>query len=111
MNIDSYSDRAKQAIQAAQQVALARNHQQFSPEHLAKALLDERDGPNGSGLARSLITQAGGRPDEAVAGVDAALNRIPKVEGGSGQLYMKPDLARVLAVAEDRSKAAQATPS
>ena len=105
MNIDSYSDRAKQAIQSAQQVALARNHQQFSPEHLAKALLDERDGPNGSGLARSLITQAGGRPDEAVAAVDAALNRIPKVEGGSGQLYMKPDLARVLAVAEDRSKA------
>ena len=106
MNIDSYSDRAKQAIQSAQQVALARNHQQFSPEHLAKALLDERDGPNGSGLARSLIAQAGGRPDEAVAAVDAALNRIPKVEGGSGQLYMKPDLARVLAVAEDKSEAA-----
>ena len=111
MNIDIYSDRAKQAISSAQQVALARNHQQFSPEHLAKALLDERDGPNGSGpghhgLARSLIAQAGGRPDEAVAGVDAALNKIPKVEGGSGQLYMKPDLARVLAVAEDKSKTA-----
>ena len=106
MNIDAYSDRAKQAIQAAQQVALARSHQQFSPEHLLKALLDERDGPSGSGLARSLIQQAGGRPDEAVAAVDAALNRIPKVEGGSGQLYMKPDLARVLAAAEDKGKAA-----
>ena len=84
MNIDSYSDRAKQAISSAQQVALARNHQQFSPEHLAKALLDERDGPNGSGLARNLITQASGRPDEAVAAVDAALNRIPKVRGRLG---------------------------
>ncbi|WP_158913804.1 ATP-dependent chaperone ClpB [Caulobacter sp. S45] len=106
MNIDAYSDRAKQAIQAAQQVALVRSHQQFSPEHLAKALLDERDGPNGSGLARTLISQAGGRPDDAVAAVDAALNKIPKVEGGSGQLYMKPELARVLAVAEDKAKAA-----
>jgi ATP-dependent Clp protease ATP-binding subunit ClpB len=106
LNIDIYSDRAKQAIQSAQQVALARNHQQFSPEHLLKALLDERDGPNGLGLARSLIAQAGGRPDEAVAAVDAALNKIPKVEGGSGQLYMKPDLARVFAVAEDKAKAA-----
>src|SRR5579875_1359549 len=106
MNIDAYSDRAKQAIQAAQQVALARNHQQFSPEHLAKALIDERDGPNGSGLARSLISQAGGRPDEVAAGIDASLNKIPKVEGGSGQLYMKPELARVLAVAEDKAKTA-----
>ncbi len=106
MNIDSYSDRAKQAIQGAQQAALARSHQQFSPEHLAKALLDGGDGPNGSGLARTLISQAGGRPDEVVAAIDAALGKIPKVEGGSGQLYMKPDLARVLAEAEDKAKAA-----
>ena len=105
LNIDSYSDRAKQAIQSAQQAALARSHQQFSSEHLAKALLDERDGPSGSGLTRTLIQQAGGRPQEAAAAVDAALNRIPKVEGGSGQLYMKPDLARVLALAEAKAKA------
>src|ERR1700735_4789017 len=104
MNIDVYSDRAKQAIQAAQQVALVRSHQQFSPEHLAKALLDERDGPNGTGLARTLIAQAGGRPDEAVAAVDAALNKIPKVEGGSGQLYIKPQLARVPGVGDDKAQ-------
>ena len=105
LNIDTYSDRAKQAIQSAQQVALARNHQQFSSEHLAKALLDERDGPSGSGLTRTLIQQAGGRLQEATAAVDAALNRIPKVEGGSGQLYMKPELARVLALAEETARA------
>jgi ATP-dependent Clp protease ATP-binding subunit ClpB len=107
MNIDIYSDRAKQAIAAAQQLALARGHQQFAPEHLLKVLLDERDGPNGSGLTRSLIQQAGGRPDVAIEQVDTALSKRPKVEGGgAGQLYMTPDLARVFAVAEDTAKAA-----
>ncbi len=110
MNIDAYSDRAKQTIQSAQQLALARGHQQFAPEHLLKALLDERDGANGSGpnqgLARSLIQQAGGKPDDAARETEALLAKLPKVEGGNGQLYMKPDTARVLAVAEDQAKAA-----
>ena len=34
MNIESYSDRAKQAIQAAQSLAVARRHQQLAPEHI-----------------------------------------------------------------------------
>jgi ATP-dependent Clp protease ATP-binding subunit ClpB len=101
MNLDLYSDRAKQAVQAAQSVALAGRHQQFAPEHLLKALLDDRDG-----LARALIQQAGGRPDQAATETDAALAKIPQVEGGSGQLYLKPDTARVFATAEADAKTA-----
>ena len=55
MNLDLYSDRAKQAVQSAQSLALARRHQQFAPDHLLEVLLEERDG-----LARNLITAAGG---------------------------------------------------
>ena len=101
MNIDLYSDRAKQAIQSAQSLALARRHQQLAPEHLLKVLLEERDG-----LTRALVQSAGGRPDEADRAVEAALGKLPKVEGGSGQLYMKPDTARVFADAETGAKAA-----
>ena len=101
MNIDQYSDRAKSAVQAAQSLALARNHQQFSPEHLLAALLEEQDG-----LARSLIGAAGGRGDDAVRETEAALNKFPKVEGGSGQLYMAPATARVFAAAEADAKKA-----
>ncbi len=36
MNIDLYSDRAKQAVQSAQSLALAWRHQQLAPEHLLK---------------------------------------------------------------------------
>ena len=100
MNIDLYSDRARQAVQSAQSLALARRHQQLAPEHLLKVLLEERDG-----LARALIQSAGGRPDAADAAVEAALSRVPRVEGGSGQLYMKPETARVFADAEAGAKA------
>jgi ATP-dependent Clp protease ATP-binding subunit ClpB len=101
MNIDVYSDRAKQAIQSAQSLALARRHQQLAPEHILKVLLEEKDG-----LSRALIESAGGRPDEADKAIDTALTKMPKVEGGSGQLYMKPDTARVFAEAEAGAKAA-----
>jgi ATP-dependent Clp protease ATP-binding subunit ClpB len=101
MNIDLYSDRAKQAIQSAQSLALARRHQQLAPEHLLKVLLEEKDG-----LARALIQSAGGRPDSADQAVEAALAKMPKVEGGSGQLYMRPETASVFAAAEADAKAA-----
>src|SRR5580698_10236640 len=99
MNIDLYSDRAKQAIQSAQSLALARRHQQLAPEHLLKVLLEEKDG-----LGRALIESASGRPDAADQAVEALLAKTPKVEGGSGQLYMKPDTARVFATAEADAK-------
>ncbi|HWU81777.1 MAG TPA: Clp protease N-terminal domain-containing protein, partial [Caulobacter sp.] len=68
MKIDLYSDRAKSAVQSAQSLALAKGHQQLGPEHLLKVLLEEKDG-----LSRSLIQNAGGRPDAADAAVDALL--------------------------------------
>ena len=83
MNIDLYSDRAKQAIQSAQSLALARGHQQLGSEHLLKVLLEEKDG-----LARQLIESAGGKPEVAFAETDALLAKLHKVECGSGQLYM-----------------------
>ncbi len=99
MNLDLYSDRAKQAVQSAQTLALARRHQQFAPEHLLKVLLEERDG-----LARNLITAAGGDPAKADAAAEALLKKRPQVEGGSGQLYLDGATARVFAKAEEAAK-------
>ena len=101
MNIDLYSDRAKQAIQSAQSLALARRHQHLTPDHILKVLLEEKDG-----LSRALIQSAGGRPDAVDTAVDALLQRMPKVEGGSGQLYLKPETASVFNRAETDAKKA-----
>ena len=55
MNIEKYSERVRGFMQSAQTMALSRNHQQFTPEHLLKVLLDDEEG-----LAASLIERAGG---------------------------------------------------
>jgi len=101
MQFENYSDRAKGFIQAAQGIAVRENHQQFSPEHVLKALLDD-----GEGLAANLIRSAGGRPDDALRAVELALSRFPKVQGG-GQLYMGAGMAKVFATAEDLAKKAK----
>jgi len=95
MNIEKYTERAQGFIQSAQTYALGQGHQQFTPEHLLKVLLDDREG-----MAAGLIDRAGGRSKDAQLATEVALSRIPKVSGGSGQLYLSQPLARVFATAE-----------
>lgn len=96
MNIEHYTERARGFIQAAQTIATRENHQQVSPEHMLKALLDDKEG-----MASSLITRAGGQYALAAQLNEQALSKQPKVTGsGSGQVYIQPQLARVFATAE-----------
>ena len=96
MNIEKFTDRARGFVQSAQSLALREGHQQFAPEHLLKVLLDDPEG-----LAAGLIDRSGGRSREALAAVEAALAKRPKVSGGgAGQIYLDPALARVFEQAE-----------
>jgi len=91
MDFEKYTDRAQGFVQSAQSLALREGHQQFTPEHLLKVLLDDPEG-----LASGLIERAGGRSREALSAVEAALAKLPKVSGGgAGQVYLAPALARV----------------
>ena len=96
MNFDKYTDRSKGFIQSAQSLALREAHQQFTPEHLLKVLLDDPEG-----LAAGLIDRSGGNSRQALSAVEAALAKRPKVSGGgASQVYLDPALARVFDVAE-----------
>ncbi len=101
MNIEKYTERARGFIQSAQTGALGRGHQQFAPVHLLKVLLDDEQG-----MANGLIERAGGDPKAARAGVEAALNKIPKVSGDAGQLYLSRELAKVFDTAEQAAQKA-----
>ena len=91
MDFDKYTERSRGFIQAAQGLAQRSGHQRFTPEHLLKVLLDDREG-----LAANLIRAAGGDPARALAGVEAELAKLPRVEGsGAGQLYLAPETARL----------------
>ena len=55
-------------------LAIGRRHQLLQPEHLLKALLDDREG-----LAAGLIRKVGGDPQKALSAVEAELDKIPQV--------------------------------
>jgi ATP-dependent Clp protease ATP-binding subunit ClpB len=100
MNFEKFTERSKGFVQAAQTIAQREDHQRFLPEHLLKALLDDEQG-----MAGNLIKSAGGDPRIALAAVDAALAKLPKVTGDS-QLYMDGQTSKVLGEAESIAKKA-----
>ncbi|WP_108261354.1 ATP-dependent chaperone ClpB [Mangrovicoccus ximenensis] len=95
MNLEKFTERSRGFLQAAQTMAMRENHQKLTPEHLLKALLDDEEG-----LAANLIKRAGGAPERVRESVELSLGRIPKVTGDAGQVFMDPQLARVLDEAE-----------
>jgi ATP-dependent Clp protease ATP-binding subunit ClpB len=102
MDIEKFTERSRGFIQSAQGLALRSNHQVFKPEHLLKVLIDDEEG-----LAARLIRAVGGRPDEVRANVEAALAKLPRVEGsGAGQMYLAPETARLFDSAEEIAKKA-----
>ncbi|HVZ90557.1 MAG TPA: ATP-dependent chaperone ClpB [Rhizomicrobium sp.] len=101
MDVEKFTERARGFMQSAQALALRSNHQQFTPEHLLKVLIDDDEG-----LAARLIAAAGGRPEVVREGVERALAKLPKVEGGQGQIYLSPAAARLFDSAEQIAKKA-----
>ncbi|HTI83077.1 MAG TPA: ATP-dependent chaperone ClpB [Acetobacteraceae bacterium] len=96
MDIEKFTERARGFLQAAQTIAIREFHQQITPQHLLKALLDDEEG-----AAAGLIRAAGGDAKGALSTVEAELARMPKVQGsGAGQPQITPDLVRLLDAAQ-----------
>ncbi len=102
MNFEIYTERARGFVQSAQSLALREGNQQFTPEHLLKVLLDDPEG-----LCAGLIQRSGGDARIVLADSEAALKKLPKVQGsGAGQVYLAPATARVFEAAEQAAKKA-----
>ncbi len=101
MNIEKFTERARGFVQSAQSLALREGHQQFSTLHILKVLLDDSEG-----LAGGLIDRAGGQSRTILQLTEAALAKMPKVSGGSGQLYLAGETARAFDTAEKAAEKA-----
>jgi ATP-dependent Clp protease ATP-binding subunit ClpB len=102
MDAEKFTERSRGFMQSAQQLALRSNHQQFTPDHLLKVLIDDEEG-----LAARLIAAAGGRPEAVREEVARALLKLPRIEGsGAGQVYLAPESARLFDQAEQIAKKA-----
>jgi len=102
MQIEKYTDRLKTLVQAAQSMALRSGHQQLTPLHLLKVLLDDKER-----LAANLIEATGSPAAPVIQAVDRELAKLPKIEGaGAGQIYLAPETARLFDQAEQLSQKA-----
>jgi len=103
MDIEKFTERSRGFIQAAQTIAIREFHQQLTPEHLLKALLDDEEG-----AAAGLIRAAGGDDRAARTAVDAEVAKLPKVQGSgaTAQPQITPALVRVLDGAQQSAQKA-----
>lgn len=102
MNFEAFTERARGFVQAAHDMAQGRSHQRLTNEHLLKVLLDDEEG-----LCANLIRSAGGDPRAVETAVDAALDKVARVEGeGASSVFIAPETAKVLTSAQGIAKKA-----
>ena len=96
MNLNQFTQKSVEAVQAAQQMASARQNQQIEQEHLLLALLEQKEG-----LIPQLMQKAGVEAAALRQKLTAAVERLPQVSGsGAGQMYLSRDLEQALNEAE-----------
>jgi ATP-dependent Clp protease ATP-binding subunit ClpB len=92
MRFDKFTLKAQEVIQAAQQLAEKFGHQQIEPEHLVRAILDQREG-----VIPPLLGKIGADQNQLISSFESALENLPKVSGaGYGQAYLSPRAKTVL---------------
>jgi ATP-dependent Clp protease ATP-binding subunit ClpB len=102
MDTNRLTEKAQQALQAAQAKAVRYSHQQIDVEHLLTALL-EQDG----GLASAVLNKAETPVGSLRERLEQELARLPKVSGPTGapdQIYVTGRLNRLMVQAEDEAR-------
>ena len=91
MRTDKLTQRSMEALQISQELARGRNHNRLETAHLALALLDQDES-----LAATLLKKAGSDTARVREGLDAALDKLPRVTGDGASLYASDAFQRVL---------------
>ena len=99
MDMNRYTQKSREALSTAQQLAAQRRHQEVTGKHLLAALLAQE-----GGMAPRILEHAGVNPVQLTAAVEELLQKIPAVTGYEGSLRLGAGLARVLGRAEKEAK-------
>jgi len=102
MDTGSLTEKSREALQEAQNVATRMGHTEVDGEHLLLALVDQQDG-----LVPRLLEQAGANVEALRSDLDRELSRRPKVSGPGatpGQVMITQRLAKLLDAAEREAK-------
>ncbi len=91
MRFDKFTIKSQELIQEANSRASRYNHQQIEPEHLLEAMLDDSNG-----IAGSIMRKIGVTPDNINQELKPLIEKLPKVEGAAGEIYISQRTKKVL---------------
>jgi len=98
MNINKYTEKAQEAILAAQQLADREGHPEILPEHLLLTMLEQREG-----IVPAIVQKVGADGAAVIAAVRGELGRLPRAHGGS-QVALSARLRQVTDAAEQEAE-------
>src|SRR5688572_25252121 len=101
MNLNKFTEKAQEAVVAAQALASELNHAQIEPEHLLVTLVEQQ-----GGVVPSVLRKLGADPGDAAKAAREALARQPKAHGGA-EPYLSPRLRAVADAAQAAAKSMQ----
>jgi ATP-dependent Clp protease ATP-binding subunit ClpB len=97
MEFEKFTEKARAIVLAAQNKALANDHQQLSSLHILQSLLEDEDQ-----LSNRILESCGVNTQLLKADLDKEMAKIPKVQGG--QPYPGADLAKIFEAAKKFAK-------
>jgi ATP-dependent Clp protease ATP-binding subunit ClpB len=109
MNLDRFTIKSQEALQAAQRLAESRRNPQVTPEHLLAVLL-ESDAPDGGagGVVVPVLRKLGIEPAAVRERVTTALDRLPRLSGSPGTAPeptgFSADFAQLLRASENEMR-------
>ncbi len=98
MNPNRYTEKAQEAIAAAQQLADREGHPEITPEHVLLTLVEQREG-----IVPEIVRKMNADPAAVAAGVRAELQKLPSARGGS-QPGLSSRLRQVTDAAEQEAE-------
>lgn len=99
MNLHNYTEKARDAIQAAHALATQYHQAQVEPEHLLLALMQQNDG-----VVPQIMHKLGLQAGQVLREAEAEVARLPKAPGAHVQPSIGPRLLQALRAAEAEAK-------
>ena len=102
MDMNKLTEKSREAVQQAQEIALRSGHQEVDGEHLLASLIGQEDG-----LSRRLLSRMQVPGEALKSEVENALARLPKVSGPGverGKVYATPRFQKLLLAAQEEAR-------
>lgn len=99
MDLERYTNKAREALVKAQSLAVEHGHSSVEPAHILAALMGQQDG-----VVPQIVAKIGVRPGSLNMEVEGILNSFPQVSGATVQLNLSRSTVQILTEAEKHAE-------